>query len=183
MYKFVFFNTCCLLSLWLQVRPPALSTFKASLSKHQLPKSLDWRSTPADFAVKDQGQCGSCWVRRLQCERQIYVGVWKKCVGLGCICGHAWCFVEVTDLQHTCTHPAHIQIAILRLTSTCCSYLTHPPTLSQTHSCACRRLLLLAAWRGPGSLPPAPPAPSLSSSSSTVHGLMGPTAVMVGTTK
>eukprot|EP00879_Flechtneria_rotunda_P020025 GHRR01021053.1.p1 GENE.GHRR01021053.1~~GHRR01021053.1.p1 ORF type:complete len:405 (+),score=139.61 GHRR01021053.1:1350-2564(+) len=38
-----------------------LHTYKASLSKHKLPKHLDWRSTPADFAVKDQGQCGSCW--------------------------------------------------------------------------------------------------------------------------
>ena len=45
-----------------QVRPPALYTFKPSLNKKQLPKKLDWRATPADFAVKDQGQCGSCWV-------------------------------------------------------------------------------------------------------------------------
>lgn len=46
-----------------QVRPPPLYTFKATLTKDDLPKKLDWRATPADFAVKDQGQCGSCWVR------------------------------------------------------------------------------------------------------------------------
>jgi C1A family cysteine protease len=55
-------HACMFLSAFSQVRPPALYTFKPSLSKKQLPKKLDWRATPADFAVKDQGQCGSCWV-------------------------------------------------------------------------------------------------------------------------
>ncbi|KAF6265677.1 hypothetical protein COO60DRAFT_1697673 [Scenedesmus sp. NREL 46B-D3] len=44
-----------------QMRPPASRRFTASLSKAQLPRHLDWRATPADVAVKDQGQCGSCW--------------------------------------------------------------------------------------------------------------------------
>jgi hypothetical protein len=37
-----------------QVRPLALRTFTPSLHKAQLPRHLDWRATPADFAVKDQ---------------------------------------------------------------------------------------------------------------------------------
>ncbi|KAF8061334.1 cfaD [Scenedesmus sp. PABB004] len=44
-----------------QVRPPPLATFTASVDRSDLPERLDWRATPADFAVKDQGQCGSCW--------------------------------------------------------------------------------------------------------------------------
>lgn len=50
--------------VWLlntQVAGTPIATFEPSLSKGQLPKHLDWRGTGADFGVKDQGQCGSCF--------------------------------------------------------------------------------------------------------------------------
>eukprot|EP00955_Chlamydomonas_euryale_P006724 71613-Chlamydomonas_euryale.AAC.2 len=33
----------------------------ARAQDHDLPKSVDWRGTPVDQGVKDQGYCGSCW--------------------------------------------------------------------------------------------------------------------------
>ncbi len=30
---------------------------------HMLPSTVDWRGTLADSPPKDQGMCGSCWVR------------------------------------------------------------------------------------------------------------------------
>ncbi|GBF93582.1 hypothetical protein Rsub_06302 [Raphidocelis subcapitata] len=42
-------------------RMPPLEVFQRTLPDEELPDSLDWRGSPADFAVKDQAQCGSCY--------------------------------------------------------------------------------------------------------------------------
>ncbi|KAI8469275.1 MAG: cysteine endopeptidase [Monoraphidium minutum] len=44
-----------------KARRAPVATFKSRLTSEQLPKFFDWRGTPADVAVKDQAQCGSCW--------------------------------------------------------------------------------------------------------------------------
>lgn len=38
-----------------------VEVFKKTMTREQLPRFFDWRGTPADVAVKDQAQCGSCW--------------------------------------------------------------------------------------------------------------------------
>ncbi|KXZ45509.1 hypothetical protein GPECTOR_54g251 [Gonium pectorale] len=39
-----------------------LGVLRASLSRSQLPSSVDWRGTGADPGIKDQGMCGSCYI-------------------------------------------------------------------------------------------------------------------------
>ncbi|KAI8474230.1 MAG: cysteine proteinase [Monoraphidium minutum] len=40
---------------------PLAPVFNKTMTKGQLPTHVDWRGTPAEFGVKDQAQCGSCW--------------------------------------------------------------------------------------------------------------------------
>ena len=42
----------------------SLGVFNRTMPSKDLPVEVDWRSTGADAGVKDQGMCGSCYVRR-----------------------------------------------------------------------------------------------------------------------
>ena len=46
---------------------------KPTMPAYMLPAAVDWRGTPADSPVKDQGMCGSCWVWSLPLIFHVHV--------------------------------------------------------------------------------------------------------------
>ena len=56
---------------------------------HLLPPTVDWRGSPADSPVKNQGGCGSCWVRLDKLAQHAIPSKTFKAVG-GDECCSAW---------------------------------------------------------------------------------------------